>query len=120
MQTAFALGKIGPLLEKIHQLENEKDQRKKAIEENLEKSTEEELDALQSFLKSAGFSKTKSSLYASCMLFVHAIRSVSQLQELSTSGSLEPLLNLMLVGEIDKVAIINQLQKLQSYKSNSP
>jgi virulence-associated protein VapD len=111
MQTAFELGKIGPLLEIIHRLENEKGGQIKTIQDNLEKSTEEELDALQSFLKSAGFSKTKSTLYASSMLFVHAIRSVSQLQELSASNSLEPLLNLMLISEIDKEAIIKHLQK---------
>ena len=80
-------------------------------------STDEELDALQQFFKSIGFAKTKASLYASTMLFVHSIRNVSKLQELFLAGTLSLVFETMSINDTDKGSIMNQLQKMDRFQT---
>ena len=110
----FALGKIGPLLGIITRLENEKALQQNTIAANIETSTEEQLDFMETFLKTLNFRKKKAVLYSSSIIFSHGVKSPGELKKLNELGNLSSLLNEMNMSEADRTLLVDAVLGMQT------
>ena len=71
------------------------------LQSKLSQETDIELGEIENFFKSVGFSKKKSCLYASSLVFDHGLNNFNDLENLIKENKLENVLQTMKISDSD-------------------